>query len=87
MKCIRNNWITERTGEIQFREDNEVYVAKWRDIVKLQKAEEDNLVKMSKLTYLAANPKPIGRQRVFCDETCAALKLHPEMQSENVDGT
>ena len=48
---------------------------------------------MSKLTYVAANPKPIKRQkvdtclRVFCEETINALKLHPGMQNDNVDGT
>ena len=48
---------------------------------------------MSKLTYVAANPKPIERQKVdtclkvFCDETVNALKFHPGMQDENVDGT
>ena len=48
---------------------------------------------MSRLNYVAANPKPIERQkvdvclRVFCDETCNALKLHPQMKNENVDGT
>ena len=92
-KCVRNNWITEKTGEIKFHHDNEEYVAKWEDIIKLQKSEDSDLVKMSKLTYVAANPKPIERQKVetclkvFCDETCSALKLNQEMQTRNVDGT
>ena len=48
---------------------------------------------MSKLTYVAANPKPIEKQKVntclkvFCNETADALKFHPGMQDENVDGT
>ena len=48
---------------------------------------------MSKLTYVAANSKPIERQKVdtclkvFCDETVDALKFHPGMHDENVDGT
>ena len=48
---------------------------------------------MSKLTYGAANPKLIERQKVntclkvLCDETVDAWKFHPGMQHENVDGT
>ena len=62
-------------------------------IKKLQELEDGDLVKMSKLTYVAANPKPTERQKVdtclkvFCDETVDALKFHPGMQDENVDGT
>ena len=67
--------------------------AKWEHIRKLQKLEADSLVKMSKLNYQSANPKPIERQKVqfclnvFCEETKQALIHHPEMQDENVDGT
>ena len=48
---------------------------------------------MSKLTYVAAIPKPIERQKVhtclkvFWNETVDALKFHPGMLDENVDGT
>ena len=62
-------------------------------IRQLQKCEDGELIKMSKLTFQAANPKPIERQRVetclkvFCDETKEALINHPGMQKENVDGT
>ena len=93
VKRIRNNWITEKAGELEFNYRGENYVAKWDQIRKLQKLEDGNLVKMLKLTYVAANPKPIERQKVdtclkvFCDETVDALKFHPDMQDENVDGT
>ena len=93
LKCIRNNWITEKTGEIKFDYRGEIHTAKWSHIQKLQKLEDGALVKMSKLTYVAANPKPIERQKVdtclkvFCEETINALKLHPGMQNDNVDGT
>ena len=48
---------------------------------------------MSKLTYVAANLKPVEKQKVdtclkvFCDETKDALKFHPGMLDENVNGT
>lgn len=93
IKSIRNNWITEKCGELEFKHHGENYVAKWEQIRKLQKLEEGNLVKMSKLTYVAANPRPIERQKVdtcmkvFCEETVNALKFHPGMADENVDGT
>ena len=94
LKCIRNNWITEKTGEIKFDYRGEIHTAKWSHIKKFQKLEDGALVKMSKLTYVAANPKLIKRQKVdtclkvFCEETINALKLHPKcMQNDNVDGT
>ena len=37
MKSVRNNWLTEKTGEIEFSEKNDRYVAKWEDIKKLKK--------------------------------------------------
>ena len=93
VKSIRNSWITEKTGELEYNYRSEDYVTNWDQIKKLQKLEDGNLVKMSKLTYVAANPKPIERQKVdsclkvFCDKTVDALKFHPGMQDENVDGT
>ena len=47
---------------------------------------------MSKLNKVAVQPKPIERQnvstclRVFCDETIAALRVHPGLNSEEVEG-
>ena len=75
VKSIRNNWITEKTGELEFNYRGENYVAKWDQIRKLQKLEDGNLIKMPKLIYVAASPKPIERQKVdtclkvFSDET------------------
>ena len=93
VKSIRNNWITEKTGELELNYRGENYVANWDQIRKFQKLEDGNLVKMLKLTYVGANLKPIERQKVdtclkvFCDETVNALKFHLGMQVENVDGT
>ena len=93
VKSIRNNWITEKTGELELNYRGENYVANWDQIRKFQKLEDGNLVKMLKLTYVGANLKPIERQKVdtclkvFCDETVNVLKFHSGMQVENFDGT
>ncbi|GFO12733.1 transposable element p transposase [Plakobranchus ocellatus] len=92
-KSIRNNWLTGKTGEITFDHNGEEHIAKWQQIRQLQKCEDGQLCIMSRLTYQAANPKPIERQRVetclkvFCNETKEALIEHPELRKENVDGT
>lgn len=92
LKNIRNNWLTEKTGEIVYDHNGHKLSAKWSHIQQLQKCEDGELVKLSKVTFQAANPKPIERQRVetclkvFCNETKEALKNHPGIQ-ENVDGT
>ena len=64
MKSVRNNWITEKTGELEFLVDDERKVAKWDDLKRLYQLESNDLVKTSKLTEIAVNPKPIERQRV-----------------------
>ena len=94
MKCIRNNWLTEKCGEILFEtESGSAMIARWSDLRDLFKAEESQLVKMSKLNETAVYPKPIERQRVstclnvFCDETVVALKTHPELLDKNNSGT
>ena len=74
-----NNWITEKTDKLEFNCRSEKYVGKWNQIRNLQKLEDGNLVKISKLTYRAASPKPIERQNggtcviVFCDETVKCI--------------
>ena len=47
---------------------------------KATKVEEGSLVKLSKLTYVVANPRPIERQKVetclkvFCEETITTIQ-------------
>ncbi|GFN93905.1 hypothetical protein PoB_002041100 [Plakobranchus ocellatus] len=67
LKSIQNSWLTEKTGEITFDHNGEEHTAKWQQIRQLQKCEDGQLCTMSRLTYKAANPKPIERQRV---DTC-----------------
>ena len=78
IKCIRNNWLTEKTGELQFPHNGELHIANWNDLKELYKL--DSLVKLSQLNKTSVNPKPIERQsvdtclHVFCEETIVALK-------------
>ena len=49
MKCMRNNWLTEISGELQFEFEGEVKLAKWSDLKLLYEAESKSLIKLSKL--------------------------------------
>ena len=46
MKNIRNNWITEKTKTLEFLDPytHEKIIAKWADIVYINKVEENNFV-------------------------------------------
>ena len=93
VKNIRNNWLTEENSELNFKFDDEVFTARWADLVKLYKLEEQaipnesGIIGLSRLREVAVTPKPVERQRVdmclpvFCQETCTALNVHPEMQN------
>ena len=59
LKSIRNNWITEKTQELEFYIDGEKNIAWWVDIINLYKFETKNIVKMSKLTEVSVYPKSI----------------------------
>lgn len=89
MKNIRNNWITEKTQELECIINGEKFVAKWSDIKDLHQKESNQIVHMSRLTDVAVYPKPIERQKVsfclkvFCDDTIAALRNHPEILNAN----
>ncbi|XP_066923516.1 uncharacterized protein [Clytia hemisphaerica] len=97
IKSIRNNWLTEKTGQLTFKEDDDTFVVKWSDLIRLHEVENMSnfcgVRGLSKLTEVAVRPKPVERQRVstclrvFCEETLAALKVHPQMQNMNVTGT
>ena len=93
LKCIRNNWITEKTQELSFKISDHTYTAKWSDTKTLHLLEKQKLVKLSKLSDISVAPRPIERQKVstclevFCDETISALKTHPDLLSRDVAGT
>ena len=94
IKNIRNNWLTEKSGELIFDDNGAQKTAKWSHLVKLYQLESGSLVKLSKLNEVAIAPKPVERQsvasclRVFSDETVAGLLNHPGMKDEvGVDST
>ena len=64
MKCIRNNWMTEKNGELLYEFEGEIQTAKWNDLKKLLAAESKSLIKLSKLNEVSVSPKPIERQKV-----------------------
>lgn len=64
MKCIRNNWLTEKCGELQYEFDGCIQVARWEHLKMLYNAESNSLVKLSKLNEVSVSPKPIERQKV-----------------------
>ena len=84
LKCVRNNWLTEENGELQYEWNGEKMIAKWNILRHLYHLESTNpLVKLSKLSEKSVFPKPIERQNVnlclnvFSYETIAALETHP----------
>ena len=53
-KNIRNNWMTEKMQMLEFcdPETNEIFTAKWKDLVKNYKAELESDLKQTKLDYV-----------------------------------
>ena len=43
---IRNNWITEKRGELEFNYRDEHYVVKWDQITKRQKLVDVNMIEI-----------------------------------------
>lgn len=99
IKSIRNNWLTERMGELNFEQDSQTFTARWADIMKLFKLESEDRLNgsgvrgLSKLNEVSVQPKPIERQkvetclRVFSDETLHALQVYPGMDKQMIEGT
>ena len=98
IKSIRNNWLTEKSGELKFLHEGKWKVVKWKHLIELYENEpscsnlnDSGTRGLSKLTEVAVMPKPIERQkvetclRVFCDETVAALTTHPSVKEEAQD--
>ena len=100
VKNIRNNWLTEQSGELNFKDKDQSFTAKGEDLLSLynlekegKTPEESGVHGLSKLNEPAVKPKPTERQRVntclrvFCEETQAALCSHPGMKTRDVHGT
>ena len=63
-KSIRNIWLTEKLGELAFKDNNIQKTVKWSHLVKLYQLESQSLLKLSKLNAIAVAPKPVERQSV-----------------------
>ena len=93
LKCIRNNWLTEKNGELKYSLNGKEMIAKWSDLVLLYELEKNSLVTLSRLNHTAVHPKPVERQRVptclrvFCEETIAAFESHEGIDKKAVEGT
>ena len=61
VKCLRNNWLNEKTKRLQYTFNRATEVANWSDVVELKEAKSNFLLKLSKLKDVAASPKPIER--------------------------
>ena len=78
LKCIRNNWITEKSQKLSLDKES---VASFSDVKDLYKAEKDNILKTTPLTCSAVCPSKLQLQsvqhvlKVFNDRVVAALKL------------
>ena len=86
VKCLRNLWFTEKSGELQYDDGGVLRTAKWSHLKQLYELESQSLVALSDLNAVAVAPRPVERQRVelvlrvFSEKTAAALKTHPDMK-------
>lgn len=78
LKCIRNNWLSEKCQRISF--DNRT-TASFADVRRIYEEEKNSILKTTPLTSAAVNPSRLQLQnvqhvlKVFNDKVVAALKL------------
>ncbi|KAF2366592.1 Reverse transcriptase domain [Trinorchestia longiramus] len=78
LKCIRNNWISDKGQKISL--DNET-TASFADVKELYESEKGSILTTTILTQFAVNPSPLQLQnvqyvlKVFNDKVVAVLKL------------
>ena len=92
LKNIRNNWLTEESGELRFEREGKEMTATWDNLIELYEEEqkcrlnESGTRGLSLLDDVAVRPKPIERQnvstclKVFSNETYTAVMSHPSFQ-------
>ena len=56
LKNIRNNWITKKTQELHFENDQNI-TAKWSDLKCIFDFKKDQLIKLSRLNFGSYTPK------------------------------
>ena len=82
LKNIRNNWTTEKTQMLEFKDpDSELVIqATWSDVKSIYKDEVENSIKTTKLDYATLHPNNYEKQKVnlvpnvFNEKPIAALK-------------
>ena len=62
-KNLRNNWITEKSKELNFMNVGVLNTAQWSDLERLYKQEQEKLVKLTNITEVAIHPKPIENKK------------------------
>lgn len=95
IKNLRNLWLTEITGQLEFMVEGETFVAHWKHLRDLYKFETDDpsCMKMSMLDEISVYPKVIERQRVqpclnvFSEKTSTALQMYGDKRGTDVCGT
>ena len=100
LKNIRNLWLTEKSGQLEFTHDCKMFVAHWQHLRELYQHEsretpsgDKSIMKLSMLDEVSVYPRVIERQRippclkVFCEKTAIALELYGEKHGKDVLGT
>ena len=66
LKNIRNNWITEKTQTLDFKDpESETSVqAKWNNLKSLYKKESKNIIKNTNIDYRTIYPNNFEKQKV-----------------------
>ena len=64
MKCVRNNWISEKCGQLKFEYDGKVYTSSWDHLKQLYNSESENLLRLSKLFYEAVH-RSLSKDKKF----------------------
>ena len=84
LKCIRNNWISEKSQIISF--DNSTF-GSFSDVRSLYDAEKDSILKTTPLTAVSVNPSKLQLQsvgnalKVFNDKVVAALSVQNKVDT------
>eukprot|EP00745_Piridium_sociabile_P001153 TRINITY_DN10714_c0_g2_i1.p1 TRINITY_DN10714_c0_g2~~TRINITY_DN10714_c0_g2_i1.p1 ORF type:complete len:837 (+),score=176.30 TRINITY_DN10714_c0_g2_i1:399-2909(+) len=87
LKCIRNNWITEKTQKIRLSGQS---VASFSDVKQLYEDEKDGILKTTPLTKASVNPSKLQLQnvqhvlKVFNEKVVGALKMKGCVETASV---
>lgn len=79
LKCVRNNWLSEKTNEIKLDFPGRTVTGRWNDIIELYNKEISNVVRRTKLKHESCYPSNFELQKVslvldvFDEKTIAAL--------------